>query len=102
MKIGQLVAICHDGKWGRRVQGVVIATRRGHHIKVQFPHPVDDRTPVEFWVRKEPSVRHQRTKRRPGWNNHSVDLKNYRSYSGWADIDYFCPWYRVYKWPKGE
>lgn len=21
-------------------------------------------------------------------------------FGGWADIDWFCPWYSVHKWPK--
>lgn len=79
MKRGDSVAVCHDGKWGRRVQGEVVATRKGHHLKVRFPHP-DDGTPVEFWAR-----------RRPGRRVY---------FAGWADISYFCPWYAVRPWPK--
>lgn len=40
MKRGTKVAVCHDGKWSRMVEGVVVDTRRGHHIKVSFLNPV--------------------------------------------------------------
>ena len=88
MKLGDKVAVCHDGKWGRRVAGTVIATRNGHHIKVAFPHPSADHI-VEFWVRKTSTVHYRLTK-----------VKNYSHFTGWADIDWFCPWYSVYKWKE--
>ena len=85
MKRGKKVAVCHDGKWGRKVQGEVVATRRGHHIKVSFPRP-ESGEPVEFWARKMPTIRHSG--------------KRYAYFGGWADIDWFCPWYAVHKWPS--
>jgi hypothetical protein len=81
MKRGNKVAVCHDGKWVRRVVGEVIATRRGHHIKVRFLHP-ENGSPVEFWARKLP--------------------KEYSCFGGWADIDWFYPWYSVRKLPVNE
>lgn len=77
MKRGTKVAVCHDGKWGRRVQGEVIATRNGHHIKVSFPHPETGEL-VELWARRMSG--------------------KYGHFGGWAPIDWFCPWYSVYKW----
>lgn len=97
MKRGTIVAVCHDGKWGRRVKGEVIATRRGHHIQVQFPHP-ETGEPVEFWARKGRTVHYCRNK--PGsciyWHKH------YAYFSGWADIDWWCPWYKVLPWRDEE
>lgn len=93
MKKGTIVAVCHDGKWGRKVKGEVVATRNGHHIKVRFPHPEDD-TPVEFWARKLPAIRYRRQK-----HGGCIMYSNRASYfAGWADIDWFSPWYSVYKW----
>ena len=95
MKRGTKVAVCHDGKWGRRVQGEVIATRNGHHIKVSFPHP-ETGNPVEFWARRRPAIRKSRNKP-PSclyWGKH------YAWFAGWADIDYFCPWFSVSKWKE--
>lgn len=95
MKRGDKVWVCHDGKWSRRVEGVVVDTRRGHHIKVQFPHP-EDRTSVEFWARKKPAIRYWRTKK-----NSCVSYgKSYTYYGGWADIDWWFPWYAVYKFQE--
>lgn len=97
MKRGTQVAVCHDGKWGRRVQGEVVATRNGHHVKVRFPHPMTG-SPVEFWVRKRPAVRYRR-ERTTGCIT-TIRLKSPASFAGWADIEYFCPWFAVYPWPK--
>lgn len=93
MKYGQKVAVCHDGKWGRRVQGEVVGTRRGHHIKIRFNSPVDDK-PVEFWARKLPTIHYMRNK--PG--SCIYYSKRYAYFAGWADIDWFSPWFSVYKW----
>jgi len=99
MKRGTEVAVCHDGKWGRRVKGVVVATAKGSRIKVQFPSPVDG-TDVEFWARVIPSIRYRQVKRaRYGT---VITLKNYKHFGGWADIQWFCPWFAVYKWPRKE
>lgn len=97
MKRGTIVAVCQDGKWSRRVKGEVIATRQGHHIKVRFPHP-DTNEPVEFWARKSRTVRYMR--KRPG--SVFTYRTRYRFFGGWAEIDTFCPWYSVVKWPKSE
>lgn len=100
MKRGTVVAVCHDGKWGRRVKGEVIGTRRGHHILVRFPHPETD-DPVEFWARRRPAVRRMKTVRRSAGFTMST-FKRYVSFAGWADIDWFCPWYAVYPWSEEE
>lgn len=102
MKRGTLVAVCHDGKWGRRVKGVVIDTRRGHHIKVRFPNPDDEvGGDVEFWARVRPTVRYQRRRQvSPGF--FMTSLNRYKSYGGWAEVDWFCPWFAVYPWPRKE
>lgn len=85
MKRGQIVAVCHYGKFSRRVKGVIVATRNGHHVKVQFPHP-DTGEPVEFWARRrDDSTRYAR-------NN------SFYRYGGWADIDKWFPWYGIYHW----
>ncbi len=93
MKRGTKVAVCHDGKWGRRVAGEVIATRQGHHILVRFEF--DDKV-VEFWARRVPAVRYMQGR------NGSYRSKRPVSYAGWADIDYFCPWFSVWKMPREE
>lgn len=100
MKRGDKVAVCHDGKWGRRVLGEVVATRNGHHIKVAFPHPENDSV-VEFWARKEKPVRYQQIKQRNGYCK-IICLKSYTYFGGWADIDWFSPWYSVHKWKESN
>jgi hypothetical protein len=95
MKRGTVVAVCHDGKWGRRVKGVVVETRKGHHIKVKFPNPASEtEEEVEFWARRSPAVRHER--RKPG--SCIIYSKRPVTFGGWADIEYFCPWFAVSKW----
>jgi hypothetical protein len=84
MKINDVVAVCHDAKWGRRVKGVVVKTRNGHHIKVAFT--TEDGKAIEFWARKrDDSTRYARGAK-------------YYKFGGWVDIDYFSPWFGVYKW----
>lgn len=52
MKRGDQVSVCYDGKWGRRVDGTVLATDRGGRILVRFiPWANDIETPVEHWFR---------------------------------------------------
>jgi hypothetical protein len=99
MKRGIAVAVCHDGKWGRRVKGVVIGTRKGSFIKVRFPHPADD-TPVEAWFRVIPTIHHRQVKR-SRWGA-TITGKNYKHFGGWVDIQWFCPWFAVYKWPRKD
>ena len=96
MKRGTLVAVCHDGKWGRRVQGEVVGTRNGHHILVRFPNP-EDGTNVEFWARLNRPIRKRRVRETEYYI--AVQPKRPKYFSGWADIDYFCPWFAVYPWP---
>lgn len=86
MKVGTKVAVCQDGKWGRRVPGIVIQQRNGHHIKVRFTYPGEPET--EFWARRTPAI-HGR------WN---LPVR----WGGWADVDCFCPWFSVSKWKEPE
>ena len=57
MKRGNFVAVCYDGKWGRRVKGEVIATRKGSRILVRFPEYANEDNIIEHWfkVRKLPT-----------------------------------------------
>lgn len=91
------MAVCHDGKWGRRVQGEVTATRNGHHIQVSFQHP-ESGEPVSFWARKLPAIRYNRNKP-PSCIHYD---KRYAYFGGWADIDWFCPWFSIHTWPRKE
>lgn len=93
MKRGTKVAVCHDGKWGRKVQGKVVATKNGHRIKIRFPHPENGKF-IEFWARKIPAVRYCKNNP-PSCIFH---LKRYAYFAGWANIDWPCPWYSVHKW----
>lgn len=95
MKRGTVVAVCHDGKWGRRVKGEVVATRRCHHILVRFPHP-ETNEPVEFWARRVPPIRYRKVKIDGCITR--IQIKRAAYFCGWADIDWFCPWYAVHKW----
>ena len=50
MKRGDQVSVCYDGKWGRRVEGTVLATDRGGRILVRFvPWASDLENPVDHW-----------------------------------------------------
>ena len=52
MKRGDLVSVCYDGKWGRRVTGEVVATDRGRRVLVKFvPWAGDSDVAVEHWFR---------------------------------------------------
>lgn len=100
MKRGDKVFVCHDGKYGRRVVGVVTKTRNGHHIEVEFPNPADDAGGmVRFTARKIPSVRYRR-ERNTSPMTVTATLKHRVYFGGWADIDWFCPWFSV--WPFNE
>lgn len=91
MKRGQKVFICHDGKYSRRVDGVVVEQRNGHHIKVRFESPADD-SDIEVWFRKDAAIRYLKRSGCISWS------KRPARFSGWADIEYFCPWFTVRKW----
>ena len=99
MKIGTEVAVCHDGKWGRRVKGVVVGTRQNTMIKVKFTPPGEE-AEVEFWTRVIPTIRHRRYSKSKYRNSYT--LKHYKHFGGWAKIDYWCPWFAVYKWEKND
>ena len=90
MKRGTPVAVCHDGKWGRRIKGEVVETRNGHHIKVRFEHGTCG--VVEFWCRYDAPIRYRKRSGCITWS------KRPKRYSGWADIEWFCPWFVIYKW----
>ena len=67
-----------------------MATRQGHHVLVEFQH--GDKM-VQFWARKVPAVRYWRSHR----SNCFAAMKHYSYFKGWADIDWFRPWFAVYK-----
>lgn len=97
MKTGQKVAVCHDGKYSRRILGEIVKTRNGHHIKVRFPNP-ETGFPVEFWARKIPAVRYKKTQERKYVT--MIYSKKYAYFAGWANIDWFSPWYSIEKWEE--
>lgn len=93
-KSGTEVAVCHDGKWGRRVKGVIVKTNKGHRVLVRFTPPGESEA-VEFWAKRRPAIRHRATKR-----GSCVSYgKRKVSFAGWANVDTFCPWYAVHPWP---
>jgi hypothetical protein len=98
MKVGKEVWVCHDGKWGRRVKGIILARRKCHHIKILFtPESMDD--PVEFWARRRPKVSFNQNSR-GSYIHHGKRSPN--TYGGWADIDMWAPWFSVYEYKKSE
>ena len=68
MKRGNEVAVCYDGKYGRRVKGVVTKQHNGHHITVRF-------TPWPDGA-KEVDVRFRQLK-----------YGNRKFYGGWARLE---------------
>ncbi len=56
MKIGQKIWICHDEKWSRKKEGIVVGTKNGYRIKVKFLEG-DDKD-IEFWARKHQAIRY--------------------------------------------
>lgn len=95
MKRGTKVAVCHDGKWSRKVEGVVVETRNGHHIKIRFKNL--DGELIEFWARKRPVIRYWR---KPN-GSYVITGKRAPSFAGWVEkSEYFCPWFVVYKWDR--
>jgi hypothetical protein len=93
MKRGNTVAVCYDGKWGRRVKGEVIATCKGHKILVRFPEWGKEHKIIEHWFK---------VKRR------KIKYGGPRKYfAGWVPVErslmqilFGVPgdWYAVYKW----
>ena len=54
LKRGMAVAVCYDGKYGRRVKGEVIRTDRGSRVLVRFPLWADETdTVIEHWFKRE-------------------------------------------------
>jgi len=92
MKRGDKVFVCHDGKWGRRIVGVVIKQHNGHHITVQFE--MEKGIPIVTKFRKEPAIHYKRN------CGCFFYMKRPAHYSGWANIDYFSPWFAVYKYKE--
>ena len=85
MKRGTIVAVCQDGKWSRRVKGVIIGTDRGNRIKVKFTYGDHE---YEYWFRKQP--------RKHGARPCKLH------FAGWTEVDTFCPWFSVWKWEQRE
>lgn len=96
MKIGKTVAVCHDGKWGRRVKGTVVGTKNGYRIKVRFRNP-DTGEDVEFWFRKRPTI-HYRKEVFLRECFSVIYMECYAHYDGWVDINWFMPYFSVHKW----
>lgn len=99
MKRGMKVAVCYDGKYGRRVPGIVTATRRGHHIKVRFiPYASEDNTEVESWFRIKRSKCNGQRKYFGGWARYENALMPmlFTMFGATAPGDY----YTVHKWPN--
>jgi len=91
MKRGKTVAVCYDGKSGRRVPGVVTETRRGHHIKVRFkPWGVDEAPEVEAWFRRDRPRRYFTA---------FVESENALMPALFSAPGDF---YSVYRWPRNE
>lgn len=97
MKRGDFVAVCYDGKWGRRVKGEVIATRNGSRVLVRFPEYANEDNIIEHWFR----VRNLKTK----WGGPR------KNYAGFVQVEksimrglFGLPgdWYSVYPWNMGE
>ena len=84
MKTGQLVYVCHDGKIGRRIEGTVVSVKP-YKIQVTFTHRSGhgpDYKTITAWFKREST------------NYGTRGKKAY--YSGWVDIDWHMPWFRVY------
>ena len=89
MKRGQKVFVCHDGKWGRRVEGEVIQTDNGSRIKVGF---MNNDKYIEFWARKVSTIHYRR--QNPG--SCIVNMKQRAYFAGWAEgTDCWFPWFTV-------
>ena len=91
MKRGDIVAVCYDGKWGRRVKGEVIATRKGSRILVRFPEWANEDNIIEHWFK----VRRLHTKFGGPRKNYggfvNVDKSIMRGLFGMPG-DWYCVW----------
>ena len=58
MKRGDTVAVCYDGKWSRRVKGIVLATRQTGRIQVRFNSYDDDTETTKWFPRRSRPHRH--------------------------------------------
>ena len=94
MKRGDIVAVCYDGKWGRRTMGEVIGTRKGSHILVSFKEYAGDSI-LQHWFRRRP--RRRRYGGKPFY------------YAGFVPVDrslmramFVSPgdWYVIYEWQE--
>ena len=96
LKRGMAVAVCYDGKWGRRMKGEVIRTDRGSRVLVRFPLWAEEtETVVEHWFKRR-----------------RADLDPQRQYFGgyvpreFSVMKHFFgmpgDWYAVYRWPASE
>ena len=103
MKIGQEVAVCQDGKWSRRVKGVVVATKNGYKIKVRFTYGYDEETThaIEVWFKVRGTIKFMK---KPHGSKYGgvYYAKRYKDFAGWvndeAAKDWWCPWFRVAEW----
>ena len=90
MKIGTKVNVCHDGKSGRAVDGIVVGTHNGYRIQIEFFHPGTEQM-VTFWARRRSAIRHRRQRGYISYSRRPV------GWAGWADLDWFSPWFTVSK-----
>ena len=58
MKRGDKVAVCYDGKWGRRVLGEVIATKQTSRIQVRFKEYAGEEILTHWFRKRKRSRRH--------------------------------------------
>ncbi len=95
MRYGDEVAVCYDGKWGRRVKGRVLCGKKGTMILVEFQQRGEE-TILQHWFRR----------RRGGKN--TLGGKQYY-FGGFVPVDgslmrslFGTPgdWYSVWKWEE--
>ena len=102
MKRGTEVAVCQDGKWSRKVKGVVVQTKNGYKIKVRFTYGYDEETTetVEVWFKMQGVIRYEK---KPYGTKYGCiyRLKRYKYFAGWVNTDkWWSPWFSVYKWEE--
>lgn len=52
----------------------------------------------EFWARWHNTIHYDRKK-----SNSCISyVKRYGYFAGWANIDWFCPWFKISKWSDEE
>lgn len=101
MKRGDKVWVCQDGKFSRRVEGVVVQNHHGNRIKVRFVYGQceEDTEEVEAWFGRNTTIRYSRTRDGSCFSYG----KRYKRFAGWVvNKGWWCPWFRIVKMKKGE